>query len=502
MSVMTDLDDRNRPGLDRRHRLADLYHERTNFRFMRHRRRYLGAFVGVVLLSMAALFVRNLNLGIDFEGGVAWQVEVAAGTEPTVAEIRDLLEPLGFGDAKVTTITNTQTNTETIRVQSEEIADDPVKLVRDAMAEATGKKPADVTVNIVGRAGTFAVDGVAAPDQVKVEAALRKIDGVEPTVTIVAEEDGSTVTAEIATMPASPLDTVTTALADYSGRSATDVSINTVGPTWGSEVSRKALQALIVFFLVLAVYLTLRFEFKMAMASIVAVIHDIIFTVGVYAIAQFEVTPATVTAFLTILGFSLYDTVVVFDKIKENTQYIGTAGRMTYAEIVDKSLNQVLMRSLSTSLVALLPVISLLLVGSLLLGATALEDFAIALLVGLFIGSYSSIFVAAPLLCAWKEREPQYRARRDRAGRDRAGRDRAGRDRPGGNRPGRAGTLRATEPVAARPSPSRGAAPIEGGVAEPEAVPSEWDPTGVPGPPAVPRAIAPRPRQQRRKKRR
>ena len=127
-------------------------------------------------------------------------------------------------------------------------------------------------------------------------------------------------------------------------------------------------------------------------------IHDIIFTVGVYALFQFEVTPATVTAFLTILGFSLYDTVVVFDKIRENQKLLTATGRMTYGEMVNRSLNAVLMRSLSTTIVALLPVLSLLIVGSLILGATALEDFALALAVGLFIGSYSSIFVAAPLL--------------------------------------------------------------------------------------------------------
>jgi preprotein translocase subunit SecF len=469
------------PGVDRRHRFADLYHERTNYRFMRHRRRYVFAFAGVVLVSVAALAVRNLNLGIDFEGGVSWLVEVAPGTEPSVAEVRDLLEPLGFGDAKVTTIASAQNGTETIRVQSEELADDPVKLIRDAMADATATEPADVTVNIAGRTGTFAVDGVAAPDQARIEAALRAIDGVEPTVTITAGDTGSSVAARIDEMPPSPLDQVTDALAEYAGRSTADVSINTVGPTWGGEVSRKALQALIVFFLVLAVYLTLRFEFKMAMAAIVAVVHDIVFTVGFYALLQFEVTPATVTAFLTILGFSLYDTVVVFDKIKENTSQVGTPGR-TYADTVDRSLNQVLMRSLSTSLVALLPVTSLLLVGSLLLGATALEDFAIALLVGLFIGSYSSIFVAAPLLCTWKEREPQYRALQQR------------RARAAQAPPARA--------VARRPAPRPAADAPE----EPDDIAAAWDPTGIPGPPAVPRAapgaIAPRPRQQRRRKRR
>ena len=149
---------------------------------------------------------------------------------------------------------------------------------------------------------------------------------------------------------------------------AKNVSISTVGPTWGDTVSNKALTALIVFFGLIALYLTFRFEWKMALAAIIAVIHDIIITVGVYAVTGFEVTPGTVVAFLTILGFSLYDTVVVFDKVKENTPTLGTERGDTYSRMVNRSMNQVLMRSLNTSFVALLPVASLLVVGSGILG--------------------------------------------------------------------------------------------------------------------------------------
>ena len=162
----------------------------------------------------------------------------------------------------------------------------------------------------------------------------------------------------------SPTEKVATALAKYAGASKNDVSISTVGPTWGHTVSRKAEQALLYFFILLAVYLSVRFESKMAAAAIIAVIHDIIFTVGVYALFHFQVTPATITAFLTILGFSLYDTVVVFDKVRENQRVLTATGRSTYGEMVNKSLNQVLMRSLSTSFVALMPVLSLLIVGA------------------------------------------------------------------------------------------------------------------------------------------
>jgi len=152
----------------------------------------------------------------------------------------------------------------------------------------------------------------------------------------------------------------------------------------------------------------------MAVAAIVAVIHDILITVGIYSLTRFEVTPATVVAFLTILGYSLYDTIVVFDRIEENTRGLSASGRLTYSDTVNLSMNQVLMRSLNTSLVAILPVASILGIGVYVLGATALEDFALALLVGLITGAYSSIFIASPVLVMLKEREPRYAAIRQR----------------------------------------------------------------------------------------
>ena len=167
-----------------------------------------------------------------------------------------------------------------------------------------------------------------------------------------------------------------------------------------------------MFFVVITLYITLRFEWKMAIASLLAVFHDVLISVGVYSLTGWEVTPATVVAFLTILGFSLYDTIVVFDKVHENAKRLGT--RATYGDVVNLSMNQVLMRSLNTGLAAILPVLSLLVVGSWMLGATTLEDFALALLVGLIVGAYSSIFVATPILAILKEREPKYRAIRQR----------------------------------------------------------------------------------------
>ena len=187
-----------------------------------------------------------------------------------------------------------------------------------------------------------------------------------------------------------------------------------MGPSWGKAVTNKARTALIAFFILISVYISFRFEWKMAIAAIVAVIHDILITVGIYSISRFEVTPATVVAFLTILGYSLYDTIVVFDRIEENTRGLSASGRLTYSDTVNLSMNQVLMRSINTSFVAILPVASILAIGVYVLGATALEDFGLALLVGLITGAYSSIFIASPVLVLLKEREPRYAAIRQR----------------------------------------------------------------------------------------
>jgi preprotein translocase subunit SecF len=203
-------------------------------------------------------------------------------------------------------------------------------------------------------------------------------------------------------------------LAEVAKVNASQISVNDVGPSWGKEISNKARRALIFFFLAIFAYITFRFEWKMAASAILAVVHDIAVTVGVYSLSGFEVTPATIIAFLTILGYSLYDTIVVFDKIEENTRGLAASGRLTYEDTVNLSMNQVLMRSLNTSLVAILPIMSILFVGAYLLGATTLEDFGLALLIGLLTGAYSSIFIASPLLAIFKEREPRYAAIRQR----------------------------------------------------------------------------------------
>jgi preprotein translocase subunit SecF len=197
------------------------------------------------------------------------------------------------------------------------------------------------------------------------------------------------------------------------------VTIDAVGPTFGAEVTQAAIQALVVFLFVVALFITWRFEWKMAAAALAALFHDLIITAGLFAAVGFVVTPATVIALLTILGYSLYDTVVVFDKVNENVEIMHD--RYTYTVIVNTSMNQVLMRSINTSLTSLLPVGSLLFVGSFAFGAHTLREFALALFIGIAIGTYSSIFVAAPLLAIWKEREDDWILARKRAVRRRGG---------------------------------------------------------------------------------
>jgi preprotein translocase subunit SecF len=199
-------------------------------------------------------------------------------------------------------------------------------------------------------------------------------------------------------------------LADLAGAPLSDVSVSTVGPSWGKEITRSAERALVFFLAAILLYLSIRLEWKMAVAAVLAMIHDVIVSVGVYSVFQLEVTPPTVIAFLTILGYSIYDTIVVFDKVKENQARPGLASRMTFTDLSALSMNQVLLRSVNTSVVAIIPVVSMLVVGAGILGAVTLEEFSIALLVGMISGAYSSIFVAAPIVVWLKEREPKNRA--------------------------------------------------------------------------------------------
>jgi len=221
--------------------------------------------------------------------------------------------------------------------------------------------------------------------------------------------DGERIRVQVGDQTDAVRSAVQVALAEKAGLETEEVSVAAVSSSWGRSITVKAIRALLVFFVLVSLFIAWRFEWKMAASAIIAMAHDVLVSVGVYAIFRFEVTPATVVAFLTILGYSLYDTVVVFDKVNENIVRFNTS-RMSMANIVNVSSNQVLARSLNTTLSSALPVISLLVVGSFIMGATSLEEFAIALLVGMLTGTYSSIFVATPLLAIFKNREPKYAA--------------------------------------------------------------------------------------------
>ena len=219
-----------------------------------------------------------------------------------------------------------------------------------------------------------------------------------------------------------------------------------VSSTWGSQISQKALEGLIAFLIAIVIYLSIAFEWKMAAAALVALAHDIVITIGVYALTRFQVSPASVIGLLTILGYSLYDTVVVFDKVRENTAGLTGTRKSTYTTAANLALNQTLVRSINTSLIALLPVAAILAVSVTLLGNGELKDLSLVLFVGMLSGTYSSICIATPVLVDLKEREPQYKqlarqvALREAGGRARLRKARAAAGSGGANGTGAGGS--------------------------------------------------------------
>ena len=283
-------------------------------------RRKIGVIISSVLIvaTVVSLFAQGLNLGIDFKGGISWDVPSVNGFTPDEAE--QVLADNGL-------------STEGARLQERSSeSGDIVKVQVGSQAEAVG-----------------------------------------------AELRG--------------------AFAEAAGVDVDQVNVNLVSSSWGSEITSKAMRALIIFLIVVAIFISLRFEWRMALAAIAAMVHDVLISVGIYSIFQFIVTPPTVIAFLTILGYSLYDTIVVFDRVKENEARYA-AQKPPYNDVINVSMNQVLMRSINTSFSSIVPVLAMLLVGAGLLGAAVLREFGVALLVGMVAGVYSSIFVAAPLLAS------------------------------------------------------------------------------------------------------
>jgi preprotein translocase subunit SecF len=243
-----------------------------------------------------------------------------------------------------------------------------------------------------------------------IEQARTAVEAAGVTPSTVTELGGDSIRVTTEAVDTAESSKIRDSLAEACAVAPDDVSVQLVGPTWGGEITQKALTALVVFLALLSIFLALYFDWRMAVAALVATVHDVVITIGVYSILQFEVTPSTVIGVLTILGYSLYDTVVVFDKVKENTRGILGQSRQTYSQAANLAVNQTLVRSINTSIVALLPVAAILVVGAGFLGAGTLKDLSLALFVGMAAGTYSSIFIATPFLAQLMERNPQMQA--------------------------------------------------------------------------------------------
>lgn len=262
------------------------------------------------------------------------------------------------------------------------------------------------------------VDASVAEIESVVRDALTPVGASDAQVQIVSDDDGRSVLVQTEQGDPETQSEIVSGVAEAVGTDVASTDSQRIGSKWGGEITKKALQALVVFVIVVFVFISFRFEWKMAAAAVVALVHDLILTAGVYSLLGFEVTPSSVIAILTILGYSLYDTVVVFDKVEENIDLLAASGKVTYESGANRALNQVFMRSFNTTLSTLLPVAALLFVGSGLFGAETLEDLALALFVGLLLGAYSSVYVATPFLSLLKEREPKYRGIRERRDKD------------------------------------------------------------------------------------
>lgn len=301
-----------------------LYRGETSINFIGNRRRWYALSGFFVLLSIGALAVQGLTLGIEFKGGSSFTVNTP---NPSVAQAREAVAEAG-------------------------VTSDPI-------------------VQLVGN------------DKVRVQT-----QALEPAQNNAIQD----------------------ALAAKFSVSLSSIDTQIIGPSWGKEITRKALYGLFGFLLVVMLYLAMALEPKMAISAIVAVVHDVFITVGIYALVGFDVTPATIIGFLTILGYSLYDTVVVFDRVRDNTKVISAVSTKTYSQAVNLAVNQTIVRSANTSIVAILPVAAILFVGAGLLGAGTLKDLSLSLFIGLIVGTYSSLFIAPAFLAQLREKEPAMQA--------------------------------------------------------------------------------------------
>jgi preprotein translocase subunit SecF len=271
----------------------------------------------------------------------------------------------------------------------------------------------EFSIEFVGGSAFTVVDASEPLEVAEVEAALAEL-GLEDTIVQVLDEGRG---AQISTAAVSEIEGLseTEVLESLTELSGGEVSASTIGPRWGAQVTRQALQGLAVFLLLVVIYLSIRFEWRMAVAAIAALVHDIVASVGLYALTGFQVSPATVIAFLTILGYSLYDTVVVFDRIDEETEGLTSVSTVSYGQVANGALNHVLLRSLSTAITSILPVLVLVIIGFAVTSVSTLLDLSLALLIGMILGIYSSVIVATPLLVWLKEKEPKYAELKERA---------------------------------------------------------------------------------------
>ena len=350
--------------------IARLYRGETRFDFVGKRKIWFSISALIIGLGILSIILRGgLNLGIEFKGGTEWTI-AAPGISQTQAV--DAINGTGLIDPTVQLLGSGSNQTLTVQSDLNKLPFSQQQHISNEVVDA-------MTHLTAGHSTSSSHD----------------------TTTSSPSSTTSTTGSSSTTTTTSPSSDVPKTVNDK-------VSVTTVGPTWGSSITDDAIKALIIFFIVVGIYISIRFEPKMAAAAFIAMVHDVLVAVGIYSIFNFQVTPDTVVAILTILGYSLYDTVVVFDRVRDNTKGIGSSGRMTYPQLINLSMNQTLARSINTSAVAILPVLSVLLIGANLLGATTLQSYGLALFVGLLSGAYSSIFIAAPVLSMMKEREDRW----------------------------------------------------------------------------------------------
>jgi preprotein translocase subunit SecF len=412
-------------------------HRVPHLNLIAHKRWWFGLSGLFIVLSLVGLVVRGLNFSIEFKGGSLLQFPNTSGA--TVKDYQSIMARFGVTDAETELIGGGNCPSGCVQIKTK-------RGLTDLGVTAPAPSPSP---SVTGSASPSASPtGTASPSPA---GSAGPNASASPTAAPTPSPTG---------VPTFKADQLKAALARQAGISVNEISGQEVSATWGSTISRKAALALVVFLALVTLYISLRFEWKMSVGALVAMAHDLIITAGIYALVGREVTPETVIAILTILGYSLYDTVVIYDKVKENTESTALVAREGYSNVVNMSLNQTLMRSVNTSLVVLLPIGALLLFG----GAT-LKDFAFALFIGVASGTYSSIFTAAPLLAVLKEQEPRYRTIRARA-EARLGRPGL-RAVPSGGAP--EGSRRELEPVAVSARPGAAPATPALGTARPRA---------------------------------